>query len=91
MGNKILVSCCLDGFAAVAAAGEKMERSALLAGAADNLRDAIGYKIELTESFFRDAYLTRVRAVLSEETANEHYERGKAMDPDDAISLAIGG
>lgn len=90
MGNKILVSCCLDGFAAVAASREKTEQAACLAGAAENLREAIGYEIELTERIFRDDYLEKVRASLREEVFTTLYEQGKTMNLDEALALALG-
>lgn len=85
MGNKILVSCCLDGFAAIS---ENAGQAAWLAGAADSMREAIGYEIELTERLFRDDYLAKVHTALDEKTFDALYERGRALDLSEAVALA---
>ena len=90
MGNKILVSCCLDGVAAIAARSGDARQAACLAGAADGLRESIGYEIELTERLFRDEYLARVRSDLSTEEFDAVYSRGKTLDLDTAVALAFG-
>ncbi len=90
MGNNILVSCCLDGVAAIAARSGEARQAACLAGAADGLRESIGYEIELTERLFRDEYLVRVRSALSTEEFEAVYLRGKTLDLDAAAELAFG-
>ncbi len=90
MGNKILVSCCLDGAAAVAAKLGDPRRAACLAGAADGLRETIGYEIELTEQLFRDKYLAKLRSEFAGKTFEAFYLRGKSIDLDAAAALAFG-
>lgn len=85
MGNKILVSCCLDGFAAIS---QHAGQAAWLAGAAESLREELGYEIELTERLFREDYLAKVRAALDEKTFGALYERGRALNFDEAVALA---
>jgi predicted ATPase/DNA-binding winged helix-turn-helix (wHTH) protein/Tol biopolymer transport system component len=88
LGNKIFISCSLDGCAALAAAAGYAEQSARLAGAAENLRESIGYEIELTERRFRDAYIPKIRRCLDEETFTAELEQGKLLNLSDAVALA---
>ena len=88
IGNKINVSCCLDGLAGVAAKSENAGQAAKLAGAADSLREALGYEIEITERLFRDDYLAKVRSTLDEKTFAAFYEQGKAMNLSESVALA---
>ncbi len=90
-GNKINVSCCLDGFAAVAARLGDVAEAAYLAGAAGRLRELIGYEIELTDRLFRDDYLVNVRAALDEKAFAALYERGCAADSDETVALVAAG
>ncbi|MGI8542602.1 MAG: hypothetical protein ACR2MD_03900, partial [Aridibacter sp.] len=76
LGNKTLISCSLDGLAAVAVCCGKAEQSAHLAGAAENLRKSIGYEIEPTEKIFRDSYVTKIRNILDEKSFNDAFEKG---------------
>ncbi len=87
MGNKILVSCCLDGLAAVAAISKNAEQSAKLAGAAESLRESIGYEIEITERLFRDDYLAKVRATLKSADFALAYQTGCALDFSESVAL----
>jgi tetratricopeptide (TPR) repeat protein len=65
LGNKMTISYSLDGFAALAQEESDYARAVLLAGAAEALRESIGYKIEPAEEVFRDAYLEKARARLN--------------------------
>ena len=86
--NAAYISCCLDGFAAVAAISKNPEQSARLAGAAECLRESIGYEIEPTERLFRDNYLVKTRSALDEKAFASFYAQGKAMNSEQAIALA---
>ena len=89
MMKKNLISCCLDGFAAVASIKDNNELAAALAGAADGLRESIGYEIELTERLFRDKYLAHVRTCIGDSELDAFHARGRAIEIDDAIAIAI--
>ena len=88
LGNKTLISCSLDGLAAVAASCGESEQAARLAGAAENLRQSIGYEIEPTERRFREAYVEKIRGALDEKTFAAVYEHGQAMNLSEAIEVA---
>jgi predicted ATPase/DNA-binding winged helix-turn-helix (wHTH) protein len=82
------ISCCLDGFAAVAAISKNPEQSARLAGAAESLRESIGYEIESTERIFRDDYLKKVLAGFDRKSFAAAYQEGQNLDLNEALELA---
>ena len=88
MGNKLVISCCLDGLAAVTALRRKPEKSAYLSGAAESLRESIGYEIEPTERFFHEDYLAKTRSALDEKTFIAAYQKGQTLDLSEAVALA---
>ncbi|MGH9971798.1 MAG: protein kinase domain-containing protein [Pyrinomonadaceae bacterium] len=88
-GNKIVISYSLDGFAAFAAQRGESKRAAQLAGAAEELRQSIGFETEPAERRFRDAYLTELRDALDEATLSDAYEQGRKLKLDEAITLAL--
>lgn len=88
MGNTTMISCALEGFAALAMKSNTPELSAKLAGASENLRESIGYSLEPAEEIFRTNYLKRTRAALGEKEFADAYKQGKTMDLDQSIALA---
>lgn len=88
MGNKTMVSCAIEGFAALAVKNGNAAQSARLAGAAESLRETIGYFIEPAEEIFRNSYLSETRAVLGEKRFADLYLQGKVLSSDDATALA---
>ncbi|MEK7724508.1 MAG: NB-ARC domain-containing protein, partial [Acidobacteriota bacterium] len=87
MGNITMISCALEGFAALAVKSGKPEQSAKLAGAAESLRESIGYYIEPAEEIFRNNYLAETRAALSEKQFSTLYLQGKILNSDEAAAL----
>ncbi|HEX6125657.1 MAG TPA: tetratricopeptide repeat protein, partial [Pyrinomonadaceae bacterium] len=88
LGNKMTISYSIDGFAALAFASGEYERSAQLCGAAEALRESIGYKIEPAEAVFRDAYVEKLQKILPKDFA-DGFAKGRAIEPDEAIKLAF--
>ncbi len=89
MGNATMISCALEGFAAIAVKNGKTAQSAKLAGAAESLREAIGYYIEPAEEIFRNNYLAETRAALGEKEFAGLYATGLAMNSNEAVALAF--
>ena len=89
LGNRITISFSLDGFAAIAVETGDVARAARLSGAAEHLRDLIGYKIEPAERRFRDTYVAGLRKLISKEEFTALCGEGKAMRLDTAIAEAI--
>lgn len=88
MGNKTMISCALDGFAALAATTENAVQSAELAGAAEGLREFIGYNNEPAEEIFREEYLAKTRSILDRKLFVAAYEKGKNLELTEAVALA---
>jgi tetratricopeptide (TPR) repeat protein len=88
MGNKTMIACALDGAGALAAGFEEYESAARLAGGADALREEIGCQIEPAEETFRENYLAKTRAALGEKETQIFYTLGRAINMDEAITLA---
>lgn len=65
MSNKMMIAHSFDGFAALAVKNGNAAQSAKFAGAAEALRETIGYKIEPAEEIFREKYLAKVRGALN--------------------------
>jgi len=88
-GGKIVISHALDGLAAMSVERGDPQRAACLAGAAEELREVIGFKREPAETRFRDAYLTKLRQTLSEPTLLDAYEQGRKLKLDEAIAFGL--
>ena len=87
--NRITISCSLDGFAAIAVESGDHMRAARLSGAADNLRDLIGYKIEPAESRFRDMYLSKLKDVMLKDSFDTYYTAGRRSGLEGSIVEAL--
>lgn len=90
VGDKMAISCSLDGFAALAVLRGETELAAKLAGATEHLRESINYNIEPAERRFRDAYLACLRTILSEDDLSRAYEQGRKLKLDESVALALG-
>jgi predicted ATPase/serine/threonine protein kinase/Tfp pilus assembly protein PilF len=80
LGNKITISNSLDGFGALALEQDDIERAAKLAGAADALRESIGYRIEPAEAGFRNEYVKKLWERIGAESFQKLYDQGKTAD-----------
>jgi predicted ATPase len=89
MGNTTMISCALEGFAALAVKSRNPAQSAKLAGAAESLRESIGYYIEPAEEIFRNNYLAETRASLDEKQFAALYANGLEMNSNEAVALAF--
>jgi tetratricopeptide (TPR) repeat protein len=89
LSNRITISCSLDGLAAVAAAGGDENAAARLSGAADGLRELVGYRIEPAEAKLRERYRAGLLARMSERDFNERAAEGAAIPLDQAINEAL--
>ena len=89
LGHKIFMAYSLDGFAALAAEGEDAELGAKLAGAAEQTHEQIGFKIELSDRRFRDAYIAKLKTKMDETAFARFYGLGRKLKLDEAIRLAL--
>jgi len=91
LGEKITLSYSLDGFAALAVKRRDAERASQLAGAAEHLRESLGFDTEPAERLFRDTYLAELNSVLSEENFSKLFQQGSKMKIENAVAMAING
>ncbi len=89
LSNRITISCSLDGFAAIAAETGDLRNASVLSGAAEALRELIGYKIEPAEARFRESYLSKLRRQLSDKELKELTDQGRDLSARDAVSTAL--
>jgi hypothetical protein len=89
LGDKTAIAYSLEDYAGFAAATGRPQQAMLLAGAADALREAIGGPLPAGEQAALDRLLSAAAAALTEEEKQHHWERGRQMDLEDAIALAL--
>ena len=87
-GDKEDLAWCLEGFAALAAAGGEGERAALLLGAASALLAQMGAEFKPFERQLHDATETKARE-LGRDTFEAVAERGAALTLEEALKLAL--
>jgi tetratricopeptide (TPR) repeat protein len=85
IGDKITVSYSLDGFAAILLKEGDAAGAARLAGAAEYLRESLGFEMEPAERRFRAAYLSG----FNPDNCAGEYQRGRNMRIEEAIKLAL--
>lgn len=89
-GNRIAITYALDGFAALATRRDEPETAAKLAAAAEGLRESMNHTIEAPERRFREAYMARLRGLLTEADFSNHYELGRGLGLQETVALALG-
>jgi non-specific serine/threonine protein kinase len=87
MGDRGRFAFALDGFARAAAARGEAERALVLAGAADALREPVGFQLNPAEREARDRSLASAREVLGDE-ASRAYDAGTRLRAHEAIAYA---
>ncbi|HMO81208.1 MAG TPA: winged helix-turn-helix domain-containing protein [Pyrinomonadaceae bacterium] len=76
--NSALIACSIDGIAAVSSANGDHKIGARLAGAADRIRENIGYVLEMTERDFRDGYIAEIRKMVGDGVFELEFANGAA-------------
>jgi len=89
LGDKLVAAEALEGLACSASVRGGAERVARLFGAAEALREAVGYQQEPRESALREPYLAAARPRLSRPTWDAAWARGKLLDFEEAIAYAL--
>ena len=89
LGDRPGVIYSLEGLAAVAAATAAPQRAARLWGAADALRQEIGYARTAHDSTAYERQVKPVRATLTAEAFDQAWDQGRAMTMDVAVRFAL--
>jgi predicted ATPase len=90
LGDKRMITLSLNGFAALAAKSGAWEKSARLSGAAEVVRESIGYEPTPGSRNFRDQLLKEARAALGEQAFSQAIAEGRTLRVEEAVALAVG-
>jgi predicted ATPase/class 3 adenylate cyclase len=89
LGDKLVAAEALEGLACSASARGEAERVARLFGAAEALREAVGYRQEPREHALREPYLVAARPRLSEARWDAAWAEGRRLGFEEAIAYAL--
>ena len=89
LGNRLIATESLEGLACAAAARGEAERAAKLFGAAQALREAVGYQQPPSERAMQEPYLVAARSRLDEAAWEAALAEGRAMGLEQAIDYAL--
>src|ERR671921_2922073 len=89
LGDRLIASESIEGFACAAGAGGAAERAARLFGAAEGLREAAGNQQAARAHSLREPYLAAARAQVHEATWSAAWEEGRSMEFEDAVVYAL--
>jgi non-specific serine/threonine protein kinase len=89
LGDKLVAAEALEGLACSASASGEAERVARLFGAAEALREAVGYQQEPREQALREPYLVAARSRLAKPTWDAAQADGRRLGFDEAIAYAL--
>jgi hypothetical protein len=90
LGNRLGCVVGLEGLAALAVALGQSERAARLFGAAEELREAMGFRpLWPSERAEHERPVTAVRTALGQEAFAAAWTEGRAMSLEDAIAYAL--
>jgi predicted ATPase/class 3 adenylate cyclase len=89
LGDKLVAAEALEGLACSASARGEAERVARLFGAAEALREAVGYRQEPREHALREPYLVAARSRLSEARWHAAWAEGRRLGFEEAIAYAL--
>lgn len=84
---KNMIPLCLEGFAALALRRGEYGQAARLAGAAEHLREQIGYEMEPADLRFRNAFLSELKTKIDETGFSEFYNQGRKLKLTEAIAV----
>ena len=88
LGNKLMATESLEGLACAVGAKGEAERATKLFGAAQALREAVGYAQPPSERAVQEPYLAAARSRL-EETWEAALAEGRAMELEEAVEYAL--
>jgi predicted ATPase/class 3 adenylate cyclase len=89
LGDELIASESLEGLACTAGAQREAERSAILFGAAEGLREAEGYQQAPRDHSLREPYLAAARSLVGEAAWGAAWKKGRSMQFEDALVYAL--
>jgi hypothetical protein len=88
-GERWLSDECLEGFAAVASGTRRYERAARLLGAADELREILGWHPSPRDQSAYDECRASTSAALGNTAFSAAWAEGRAMTLEQAVEFAL--
>jgi ATP/maltotriose-dependent transcriptional regulator MalT len=89
LGVRVIAAESLEGLACAAGSRGEAERAMRLFGAAEALREAVGYWQEHRERALREPYLTAARSRMDEASWESAFAAGQAMSFEEAAEYAL--
>jgi tetratricopeptide (TPR) repeat protein len=89
LGDKLIGSESIEGLACAAAAKGEAERAAILFGAAEALREAVGYQQAPRDHSLREPYLAAARSRVGEADWARAWEEGRFIAFEDVVAYAL--
>lgn len=89
LGDRLIASESLEGLACSAGVRGEAKRAARLFGAAETLREMVGYQQVPRESALREPYLKTAHASIEESAWEEAWQLGREMTFEDAVYYAM--
>ncbi len=89
LGNKLIATESLEGLACAVGTKGETERAAKLFGAAQGLREAVGYQKSLSERAVQEPYLVASRSRLEEAAWEAAFAEGRTMELEEAVEYAL--
>jgi predicted ATPase/DNA-binding SARP family transcriptional activator/DNA-binding CsgD family transcriptional regulator len=89
LGDKLIASESLEGLACILGARRKTERMVKLFGAAETLRETVGFSQSSAQRALREPYLTAARSQLDEASWEAAFAEGQTMSLEEAIGYAL--
>jgi tetratricopeptide (TPR) repeat protein len=90
LGDEMIATESLEGLACYAEAKGEPERATRLFGAAEALREAVGYQQTPRERALREPYLAAAQSRLERAPWTRAWEEGRSMSFEEAIAYALG-
>jgi predicted ATPase/DNA-binding CsgD family transcriptional regulator len=89
LGNKLIAAESLEGLACAVGPKGEAERAAKLFGAAQGLREAVGYQKTPNERTVQEPYLVAARSRLDEAAWEAAFAEGRSMTLEEAVEYAL--
>lgn len=89
LGSIRAVADCLDGFGFAATVSKNFEKSAKLFGAAEALRESVGFEIQSVDKIFRDHFIEITKNSIGDISFSEAENSGRKLSMEEAVKLVL--
>lgn len=89
LGSVRAVADCLDGFGFAETVSKNYEKAAKLFGAAEALRESVGFEIQNVDQIFRDHFIEIAKNSIGESLFTEFQNQGGKISMDEAVDMTL--